>query len=145
MDVIKQQDHVEAVAGRLVEVAPPGWVRLVGNWEATLDDRGSPVLNFLTLAVIDGGDRWLYGQVDYDETLYDLVAAFNRWSDGQGPNRRWTVLDLEVDADGSYRTEFGYDEPKRSNGIMDQESLGRFEDYLETWVAVHGPAPRAAS
>lgn len=37
--------------------------------------------------------------------------------------------------------QFGYDTPKRSNGIHDQESLGRFQDYLETWMAEHGPVP----
>jgi hypothetical protein len=114
----------------------------VGNWEATQDAQGATVLNHLTLAVIDGGDRWLYGQVGYDEPLYDLVAELNdATARTEGPERRWTVLDLEVDADTAYRVQLGYDTPKRSNGIQDHESVGRFQDYLETWIAEHGPAP----
>ncbi len=141
MDVLEQQQRIAAIAGRFAEIAPKGWARLVGNWEATPDEQGSPVLNYLTLAVVNGGDRWLYGQVGYDETLYDLVADFNTASAGDGPDRRWTVLDLEVDEDGTYRTNFGYERPKRSNGVMDEESLGRFETYLDRWVAEHGAVP----
>jgi hypothetical protein len=140
MDAAAQRQQIEAIAQRFAQIAPDGWARLVGNWEATQDTDGNTVLNYLTLAVVDGSDRWLYGQVAYDEPLYDLVAQLNETaaSDGSG---RWTVFDLEVDADGSYRTDFGYDAPKRSNGIMDEESLGRFQSYLETWMADHGPIP----
>lgn len=140
MEATQQQGHFEAIAARCAEVAPSGWVRLLGNWEASPAELG-PILNYLTLAVVNGTDRWLYGQVAYDEPLYDLVAAYNIASGDDGPVRRWTVLDLEVDADGSYRTELGYDEPKRSNGIMDEESMGRFESYLDTWVAENGRVP----
>jgi hypothetical protein len=145
MDAAGTRQQIEAVVQRFSEIAPSGWARLVGNWEAARDGDGNTVLNYLTLAVVDGTDRWLYGQVGYDEPLYDLVVALNDASPKEGaddgPDRRWTVFDLEVDADGSYRTEFGYDPPKRSNGIMDEESLGRFESYLEGWMAEHGAIP----
>jgi hypothetical protein len=114
----------------------------VGNWEATEDTHGSTVLNYLTLAVVDGGDRWLYGQVAYDEPLYDLVVALNEATvETEGDDRRWTVLDLEVDRNAAFRVQFGYEPPKRSNGIEDEESLGRFQNYLETWMAEHGAVP----
>jgi hypothetical protein len=110
------------------------------------------VLNYLTLAVVNGGDRWLFGQVGYDEQLYDLVAAYNTASagevttkEGETASTRWTVFDLEVDADGTFRSNLGYDQPKRSNGIMDEESLGRFETYLDTWIAEHGATPGSSS
>jgi len=141
MDAADKRRQIEAVVQRFAEIAPSGWARLVGNWEATRGDDGKTVLNYLTLAVVDASDRWLYGQVEYDEPLYDLVVELNDASADEGPERRWTVFDLEVDADGSYRTDFGYDPPKRSNGIMDEESLGRFESYLEGWMAEHGPVP----
>jgi hypothetical protein len=140
MDAAERRQQIEATVQRFAEIAPEGWARLVGNWEATQDAAGKTVLNYLTLAVVDGSDRWLYGQVAYDEPLYDLVVQLNETSAGTDSGR-WTVFDLEVDADGSYRTEFGYDEPKRSNGIMDDESHGRFQSYLESWMADHGPVP----
>lgn len=145
---MEQQEHLAAIAGRFAQVAPRNWARLVGNWEATLGEDGEPVLNYLTLAVVDGGDRWLFGQVGYDEPLYDLVAAYNNASSGDADaqvSSRWTVLDLEVDEDGTFRTNLGYGQPKRSNGIMDEESLGRFESYLDTWVTEHGTVPGGAS
>ncbi len=145
MDVREQQERLDAIAGRFAQIAPQGWARLVGNWEATPDEQGGPTLNYVTLAVVNGGDRWLLGQVGYDEPLYDLVAEFNAASADGGDERRWTVLDLEVDEDGSYRTGFGYETPKRTNGVTDHESLGRFESYLDEWVAQHGTVPGARS
>lgn len=145
MEPLEQQRHVQAIAQRFVEVAPQGWSRLVGNWEAAPGSDGRPVLNYLTLAVVDLGDRWGFGQIDYDEPLYDLVADFRVAAEADGPEGTWTVLDLEVDADGTFRTDFSYDPPKRSNGILDEESIGRFENYLQGWIEQHGPTPGQAS
>lgn len=137
--VDRQREILTAVAHRLAEVAPTGWARLVGNWEAT-GNPGEAVLNHLTLAVVDGGDRWLFGQVGYDETLYDLVTDLHAAMAGP-EGTSWTVLDLELDEDGSYRTDVGYGPAKRSNGVLDEESYGRFQGYLDRWVAEHGPVP----
>lgn len=138
MDAATQQEQIGAIARRFVQLAPDGWARLVGNWEATLVD-GEVSLNWITLGVVDLGDRWGAGQFGYDEQLYDLVAGLNEGMARAG--ERWTVLDLEVDRDGAFRTRFGYGPVKRTVGISDEESLGRFEKYLDTWVAEHGPVP----
>lgn len=136
------QQHVAGIGQRFVEVAPADWYHLVGNWEASPDPSGVS-LNFLTLAVVDLGDRWGFGQIEFDEPLYDAVAEFalaarSRPFSGSGP---WTVLDLEINNEGQFDSKFGFDEPKRTNGVMDEESIGRFENYLETWIAEHGPVP----
>lgn len=137
MQPSEQQDLVRSIGARFVEIAPPGWARLVGNWEATL--QGSEVnLNYITLAVVGQDGGWAAGQLGFDEPLYDLVAELNEAMATTG--ERWTVMDLEVDADGRFRTAFGYGPPKRSTGIFDEESMGRFENYLATWVAEHGAA-----
>ena len=143
MGKAEQQERLERIARRFGDVAPPNWVRLVGNWEAYPGPTGELTLNYVTLAVVDGGDRWLFGQVGYDEPLYDLVAELNRMASEDQPDHAWTVLDLEVDQDGTFRVEFGYDPPKRARGIHDEESMGRFETYLDRWVAEHGPRPPA--
>lgn len=63
---------------------------------------------------------------------------------GNDEQRRWTVFDLEIDADPpEFRINFGYDSPKRVNGVNDHQSLGRFQDYLQTWIDTHGPSPSA--
>jgi hypothetical protein len=141
--LVDQQSQLEAVARRFAEIAPAGWARLVGNWEATADESGAVVLNWITTAVVNGGDRWLYGQVGFDEPLYEAVAELNALAAADGSERRWTTFDLLLDPDGTVKVDFGYDPPKRSNGIHDEESLGRFETYLDAWVAEHGKVPAA--
>lgn len=138
MEASDATDTIARIARRFVEIAPTGWARLIGNWEAT-GEPGSANLNYITTAVVDIGDRWGYGQLDFDEPLYDLVVELHR----QMAEREdlWTVLDLEVDADGTFRTNFGYDQAKRTEGVMDEESYGRFQTYLDGWVAEHGPVP----
>lgn len=138
---VEQQDQLTVVARRFAEIAPERWVHLVGSWEATLDEAGDVRLNWITTAVVDGRDRWLYGQVGYDEPLYDAVVRLNELSAEPGPEHRWTTCELRLDRDGSIQVDFGHEPPKRSRGIHDEESLGRYERYLDAWVAVHGPRP----
>lgn len=141
MGVAEQEQQLGVVARRLAQVAPTGWARLLGNWEAAVVD-GEVTLNWVTTAVVNGGDRWLYGQVGYDEELYDAVQRLNELS-AEGGGTRWTTFDLRLDPDGTIEVGFGYDPPKRMQGIHDEESLGRFETYLDIWVAEHGPVPAA--
>lgn len=141
MGAVEQQDQLTVVARRFADIAPTGWVHLVGSWEATPGDGGEVSLNWITAAVVDGGDRWLYGQIGYDDVLYDAVATLNEQSARTGPGHRWTTLELHLDRDGTFKVDLGYEPPKRSQGINDEASFGRFERYLDTWVAAHGPTP----
>jgi hypothetical protein len=47
---------------------------------------------------------------------------------------RWRT-DLVVDKSGEFRSKFSYDPPKRMNAVFDDDSLGRFNRYLETYKA----------
>ena len=138
----EQQELIETIVQRFAAIAPDGWARLAGNWEAYRDDDGRLTLNYITVAIVNGGHEWLYGQVGFDSVLYDAVMALNERMAGDDEQRRWTVFDLEVDADpAEFRVDFGYGVPKRVNGIDDHESIGRFRDYLQTWIDAHGPTP----
>lgn len=46
---------------------------------------------------------------------------------------RWGTCDLVVDQPGKFS--FSYDPPKRINGMFDDDSMGRFDRYLETYEA----------
>lgn len=138
----EQQELIQTIVQRFAAIAPDGWARLAGNWEAYRDDDGRLTLNYITVAIVNGGHEWLYGQVGYDHVLYDAVIELNERMAGGDEQRRWTVFDLEVDADPpEFRVDFGYGTPKRVNGIDDHESIGRFRDYLQTWIDAHGPTP----
>ena len=144
MGAAEQQEQLGVVARRLAAIAPAGWAHLVGSFEATVSDAGEVTLDWITTAVVDGGDRWLYGQLGYDEELYDAVVRLNDLAAEAGPQARWTTCELHLGPDGSIQVDLGYDPPKRSRGIYDEESLGRFEGYLDVWVATHGPRPGSA-
>lgn len=138
----EQQELIQTIVQRFAAIAPDGWARLAGNWEAYRDDDDRLTLNYITVAIVNGGHEWLYGQVGYDHVLYDAVIELNERMAGGDEQRRWTVFDLEVDADPpEFRVDFGYGTPKRVNGIDDHESIGRFRDYLQTWIDAHGPTP----
>jgi hypothetical protein len=42
---------------------------------------------------------------------------------------------MVVDRPGRFRFSFSYDPPKRINGIFDDDSMGRFDRYLERYKA----------
>lgn len=133
------EEQIQRIVRRFDAIAPEGWVRLAGNWESYQDADDGLALNYITLAVVASDGGWGAGQLGYDEDLYDEVLALNE-AMAEGDARRWTVLDLEIDAEpAEFRVQFGYDPPKRVNGVLDDESFGRFERYLESWVAEHGP------
>lgn len=133
------EEQIQRIVRRFDTIAPEGWVRLAGNWESYQDADDDLALNYITIAVVASEGGWGAGQLGYDEDLYDEVLALNEVM-AEGDGRRWTVLDLEIDAEpAEYRVQFGYDTPKRVNGVLDDESFGRFERYLSSWVAEHGP------
>ena len=133
------EEQIQRIVRRFDAIAPEGWVRLAGNWETNQEADDALALNYITLAVVASDGGWGAGQLGYDEELYDEVLALNEVM-AEGDGRRWTVLDLEIDAaPAEFRVQFGYDAPKRVNGVLDDESYGRFERYLESWVTEHGP------
>ena len=42
---------------------------------------------------------------------------------------------IVVDQPGKFKLSFSYDPPKRINGVFDDDSMGRFDRYLETYEA----------
>jgi hypothetical protein len=48
---------------------------------------------------------------------------------------------LVEDRPGKFRFSFSYDPPKRISGIYDDDSMGRFDRYLETYEAERASSP----
>lgn len=159
-----EHEQLEVVARRLAETAPPGWARVLSRWVATgtgagaagLDEGDGPDgpdrsdgrdrldgpdrsdgrawLDGVTTAVVDGGDRWLYGWLGDDPVLREAVAALRASCAGEP---RWTTLDLTLDPDGTIAVELGHDAPTGPDAAVS----ARLEHGLDTWVAEHGPVP----
>ena len=49
--------------------------------------------------------------------------------------RTWSSCELIIDASGHYNFSFSYDPPKRINGIYDEQSYGRYNNYLDIYKA----------
>lgn len=145
MSRAEEQVQLEVVARRLAQTAPPGWARVLSRWVATgtgadpgADEGevpgGRDRLDGVTTAVVDGGDRWLYGRLGDDPVLREAVAALRGLCADDPP---WTTLDLTLDPDGAITVDLGHDAPSGPDDVVS----ARLEHYLDTWVAEHGPVP----
>ena len=47
----------------------------------------------------------------------------------------WSSCELIIDASGHYNFSFSYGPPKRINGILDEESYDRYNNYLDIYKA----------
>lgn len=142
MGLAEQQDQLGAIARRFVEVAPAGWVRLLGRWEAAAEPSGAARLDATTAAVVDGGDRWLFGRLDLDPVLHGAVVGLRVLVE-EDSGRPWTTLELLLDPDGTVQVDLGYDPPEGS-GPRDEQSVGGLRRHFDTWVAERGPVPSRA-
>jgi DNA/RNA non-specific endonuclease len=58
----------------------------------------------------------------------------------RGEGERWGTCDLVADRTGEFKYRFSHDPPNRINGVFDDDSMGRFDRYLETYKAERGRA-----
>ena len=110
------------------------WKRIVVNYEIQEED-GSLIEDRRGFTIIpDGAGDFRKGQLAFDtevKGLFRELRAEIQRSEGQG----WGTCDLIVDQPGRFRFNFSYDPPKRINGVFDEQSMGRFDRYLDTYKA----------
>jgi len=101
------QTHLDAYAAKYVASAPSHWIRLV-VWTGYLGEDGETDRSVSTSAEIAVVyDNGLLGQEYFRSdptTGYDL-DAMNEALVGE-PEENWTLLQLEIDRDGTVRTDF---------------------------------------
>ena len=67
-------------------------------------------------------------------SLEDEFFSLNKlMADTSG--RTWSSCELIIDASGHYNFSFSYDLPKRINGIFDEQSYDRYNNYLDIYKA----------
>jgi hypothetical protein len=110
------------------------WERIVVNYEVQEEDGGLTEDRRGFYIGPDGAGDFLKGQLSFDTNVKGLfreLRAEIQRSEGQG----WSTCDLVVDQPGRFRFDFSYDRPKRINGVFDDQSMGRFDRYLDTYKA----------
>lgn len=129
----QERTLLEQLVARLASRAPRRWQRVVLNWELEQDADGDFVDDIYLFCVVKSFSSGLSKNqdVEADPEDGDLVHALRTSMAERGS--AWSTLDLEIDNDGDYRVDFDYDSPRRLHGIDDEQSVGRFENYLTTY------------
>ena len=127
----------KAIVTALARDIPDAWERIVVNYEMEEEDDGltEDRLGFYIAKDAVAGLR--EAQLAFSPEVKSLFREMNdeiQRSEGQ----RWRTCDLVVDQPGKFRFSFSYDPPKRLNGVFDDDSMGRFDRYLETYKAERG-------
>jgi len=110
------------------------WERIVVNYEMQEEDGGVTEDRRGFSIAPDGSGGFRKDGVTFDLTVKGLFRELReemQRSEGQA----WGTCDLIVDQPGRFRFNFSYERPKRINGVFDDESMGRFDRYLETYKA----------
>ncbi|MEP7041731.1 MAG: hypothetical protein ABI843_01635 [Dokdonella sp.] len=127
---------VQAVAASVTDVmdgewGDREWQRIVVNYESLLHAK-EPEASGIAFAVAQapGGTPELvdFRLSDAAEEGFKRIADIMHAQKGQ----YWTVVDLTIEHDGSYRFDYSYDTPYRLGGHPHDT---RFDDYLQRYLA----------
>lgn len=108
------------------------WERVVINMEMEYDDEEKePILDtacFYIKSTAEGDYEQVAHELDRETELLfeapnDLSLDLNQ--------ERWGSCDLVIDCSGKYRFKFDFEKPKRLGGIFDEQSVYRFNNYLQ--------------
>ena len=127
-------DLQKKIVSALAHSIDGAWERIMVNYEMQEEDGGLTEDRRGFYIVLDGAGGYRKVGLVFDSAVKDLFRALRETmqsSEGQG----WGTCDLVIDQPGRFRFNFSYDPPKRINGVFDDESMGRFDRYLDAYKA----------
>jgi hypothetical protein len=127
-------DLQRAIVMALARDIPEAWERIVVNYEMQEEGGGVTEDRLGFYIAKDAAGSLREAELAFSPEVKRLFREMNdeiQRSEGG----RWGTCDLVVDQRGKFRFTFSYDPPKRINGVFDDESMGRFDRYLETYEA----------
>jgi hypothetical protein len=101
------REALERLVARYRAIAPEGWIRVI-SWWAYLGDGGTTdrsVLKHPEIAIVLGPDGLSSEYFRPDSHAGNDIDALNEALVGE-PEEGWTLLQLEIDRDGTVRTDF---------------------------------------
>jgi hypothetical protein len=124
----------KAIVTALARDIADGWERIVVNYEMQEEDGGLTEDRLGFYIAKDPAGDFRESDLAFSPEVKALFREMNeeiKRSEGE----RWGTCDLVVDQPGKFKFSFTYDPPKRINGVFDDDSVGRFDRYLETYRA----------
>ena len=136
MGSVSAVDLQDQIAQGLVDAMPEPWERIVVNLEMEKTAEGR-VLDYQYFYIAPSTDGDFKSESDIrlpEEVRKQFIALNDAIFESAGD--RWGICDLIIDnSTGKYDFEYKYEPPKRLNDIFDDSSMGRFNDYLDTFRA----------
>jgi hypothetical protein len=124
----------KAIVWALARTIPDAWERIVVNYEMQEED-GGLVGDRLGLYISKApAGNLRQSDLGFSPELKEMFRELNNETQ-RTEGERWGTCDLVVDQPGRFLFNFSYDPPKRINGVFDDDSMGRFDRYLENYTA----------
>jgi hypothetical protein len=127
-------DLQKAIVTTLIRDITGGWERIVVNYEMQEEDGGLVEDRLGFYISQDAKQALTMNDLAFGPGLKELFRRLNEEMQ-RTEGARWGTCDLVVDQPGKFRFGFSYDPPKRINGVFDDDSMDRFDHYLETYKA----------
>ena len=124
----------KAIVTALAHAIPGAWERIVVNYEMQEEHGGLTEDRLGFYIAKDPTGNLRESELAFSPEVKRLFRDMNdeiQRSEGE----RWRTCDLVVDQPGKFKFSFSYERPKRINGVFDDDSMGRFDRYLETYRA----------
>jgi hypothetical protein len=124
----------KAIVAALARGIPDAWERIVVNYEMQEEDGGLTEDRRGFYITKDPAGNLRKAELAFGP---ELKAMFREMNDEiqRTEGKRWGTCDLEINPSGKFRFSLSHDPPKRINGVFDDDSMGRFDRYLETYKA----------
>jgi hypothetical protein len=126
-------DLQKAIVIALARDISGGWERIVVNYEIQEED-GGLIEDRLGFYISQDASRApATNTLRFGPEVKELFRELNEEMQ-RTAGAHWGTRPV-VDKPGKFKFSFSYDPPKRVNGVFDDDSMGRFDRYLETYEA----------
>jgi hypothetical protein len=123
------------IAQGLVKAMTEPWERIVVNFEMDTTPEGRVVdYRFFYISPSTDGDFKKTSVIALPKEVTEHFIGLNdAMLESEGA--RWGICDMLVDRSRKYNFKYDYGSPKRIRGVFDESSMGRFDKYLDTYLA----------
>jgi len=123
------------IAQGLASAMTEPWERIVVNLETAIMPDGRDV-NCLFFYISSSGDDG-FKETSVQKLPDDVTNCFVELNDAmvESEGDRWGTCDFVLDNSGKFDFKYDYGLPRRLNCVFDDTSMGRFDNYLDTYRA----------